>query len=146
MLNERFTGSIPDEMPEFDGDTEGDHQDYEEAVKLHKKMRMLVADNHRRQQELHEKYHIGLDNSSVFEHRLNLLTDMFVGVLSKERLEFELRWQQLISSSLEEMAAQIQESLRKKKSAKVLHLPGGQKHEVIPIRKEEDNDKSNGPE
>lgn len=129
MLNERWTQSIPDELPDDVWD-DSTHDDVVEITKLHSQLRLTIATNQSRRKEAVEKYGVVLDVGTEMRVRLNLLTDMFIGVLSPERLHFEARWQEIVKDSLEMGIAEAQEHERKKKREKTLHLPGGRAHKV----------------
>lgn len=141
MRRERHIQNIPDELsPEMISDA--DEETQAEIFELHSKLRMQVDTNTRRKRELFEKHGIMLNGDNELAARVNLLIEMFIGVLSPERLRFELQWQNLIQHSLELSYAEHMEAKRKQNGRKTLHLPGGKAHHVDPAEPEEDEDVS----
>ena len=130
MLGERWSQGVPDEVPE-DLLLDDDGYDTQEAT-LHRQLKLKIQTNRERQKEALEKYGVVLDPSNEVRARLNLLTDMFIGTLSVERLNFELQWQKMISESVEEGIAGAQERMRVARRSKDLHLPNGRVHKVGP--------------
>lgn len=130
----RWLISIPDTLPERDPDT--DIGTWAEVERLHSQLKMTVETVTRRQQEAVEKYGVVLDPSNELRARFNLLTDMFIGITSPERLRFEINWQKIIAESIEEGIALAQERKREQK----LHLPNGRSHTVRPAISEAGED------
>lgn len=132
MLNERFTLAIPDEFPK---NLEG--EDLEELERLFSQLRLKIKTVQTRRIEAAEKYAVGIHPMAELEARLDLLIDMFIGVLSPERMRLELNWQERISTALELGISDAQEQARQERQAKTLHLPNGRSYKVAPA---EDND------
>lgn len=125
-MEERWIQSIPEELPERDPDT--DIGTWVEIERLHSQLKMHVSTNKQRGREAVEKYGVILDPSNELRARLALLTDMFIGVLSPERMRYEIQWQKLIAESLEEGIADATATRQEKR----LHLPNGRSHPVKP--------------
>lgn len=126
-MQERWLQSIPDELPERDPDT--DIGTWAEVERLHSQLKMHLSTNRQRGQEAAEKYGVILDPSNELRARLALLTDMFIGTISPERMRYEIQWQKLIAESLEEGIADATAT----RQAKKLHLPNGRHHAIKPI-------------
>lgn len=130
MLGDRWSSGVPDELSE-DLLLDDEGYDTQEAT-LHRSLRLKITTTRERQKEALEKYGVVLDPANEMRARLNLLTDMFIGTLSVERLHFELNWQKMIAESIEEGIAQASEQRRQEKKSKSLHLPNGRTHKVMP--------------
>lgn len=133
MLNERWTTSIPDELPD-DAFEDATHDEVIEINRLHSALKMHVATGRARRKEAMDQYGVVLDPNNELRARLSLITDMFVGVLSPERLQLEIQWQKLLADSTEEGIAYAQEMERERKGTRHLHIPGKGKHAVKPER------------
>lgn len=82
-----------------------------------------------KEQELVRMYgpNARLDQRQALEARVNLLTNTLLPVESKERVEFEIRWFELLLGSLETMHAEIIEIMQAQqaeKNKKKLFIPG----------------------
>ena len=129
-MEARWLQTIPETLPDRDPDT--DVGTWAEIERLHSQLKMKVETTTRRQKEAVEKYGVILDPSNELRARLVLLTDMFIGILSPERLKYEIKWQELMATSIEEGIADATEHRR----APTLHLPNGRSHKIKPDSKE----------
>lgn len=129
MLGDRWSSGVPDDLPE---DRTGDIDAWDEIDRLHSQLRLTIQTNRERQREALEKYGVVIDPSNELRARLNLLTDMFIGTISTERLHFEMNWQKMMSEAVEDGIATVAEQRRQDKLSKTLHLPNGRSHKVAP--------------
>jgi hypothetical protein len=66
------------------------------------------------------------------------LIEMFIGHISPERLNFEIKWQELVRDSLEVGYAEYLEMRREAAGSKDLFVPGKGIHKVKPAKEEPD--------
>ena len=144
MLDERYTQSIPDELPDgiLDEGNPEQRELWEQIRSLHQQLRLEISTNQRRRQQLFDEHEVLLRRDNEHVVRLNLLIDQFIGRLSPERFEFELQWQKVIAASLEDAFSQVVEQKREQRNSKELHLPGGKLHVVKPTVEESNGDES----
>lgn len=132
-MHDRFIRELPDELDvevlleELDGDAIR----VEEIQKLHQKLKRLDADNHRRKVELFEKHGIMLRGDNDLMVRVNLLVEMFVGHLSPERLQYEIRWAEAMKEAMEIGYSEYLEARRQEQQSKKLMIPGKGDH-IVP--------------
>lgn len=134
MHNEKWLQNIPDELPSDLEDQIG-IEDAHEIRSLHSKLLMENATVIRRKKELFEKCGLMLRDDNDVAVRLNLIVEMFIGILSPERLRFEIRYQEIVGASLEAGYSEYLEMKRRENGSKDLHLPGGRVHKVTPKKK-----------
>lgn len=138
-MHEKWVMNIPDELPpnllELVGN---DAAVRDEIAKLHASLKQKIEANRNRKKFLFEKHGIMLRNENDIAVRVNLLTEMFIGILAPERLRYELRWQEVIAESLEEAYAGLMEEKKRQNGARDLHLPGGRIHTVFTEKGESD--------
>lgn len=128
-MDERWLSSLPADLPEDMSTITDDPFLAQELTELFGRLKMLITQNRTRKQKLWENHKIMLDSADELKVRVNLLIDMFIGVLSPERLNYEIKWQEKIAGSLEEAYSKHLEAKRQQN----LHLPGGGVHRVRPV-------------
>lgn len=132
MLSEPFTSSIPDELPKK---LDCDPGTAAEIERLHARLKLRIKDNQKRRSE----YHIAFNPAMLMHARLALVVDMFIGILSPERLNFELKWAEMVMTDMEQSIAEYRNREREAREGKDLHLPNGQVLKVAP-KEDKSND------
>lgn len=137
-MHDRWLQNLPDELPE---DVMA-KEDLDFAIAIrerHATLKRIDNENLRRKQQLFEQYGLMFKGQHDTEMRLNLLIEMFVGRLSVERLDFEIRWVTLVKDGMEFAYADFLEQQRQQREGKTLHLPGIGEHKIPAPPKESDN-------
>lgn len=135
-MREKWLLGLPDDFPDMPNE---DPEQVAKLRELHATVKRLDGEILRRKQTLFEQHGIMFQSQNDHEMRLNLLIDMFIGTLSEERLQFEIRWTKLVQSGIEEGYAQFLEHQRQQREGKTLLLPGLGEHH-IPAPPKEKND------
>lgn len=129
-MHDKWIEGIPDVVPEDVADDDAIIR--EEIVRLHGELTFLDDTVHRRKTDLFEKHGIAFRSENAVELRLQLLIGMFIGHLTPERLNFEIRWLKMTQEAIEKGYNEYMAAQRAAKAARPLHLPGGKVMQVPP--------------
>ena len=121
MLNDPWTGSIPDEVSTEFLDGIEDPLVRQEILDLHAKLRLTISDNQRREEQIFQQHGYRRGHQADLNVRFNLLVEMFIGATSPERLGFELKWQEALKQGIEEGLAQAVDQAKEIKRQRLLH-------------------------
>lgn len=121
-LDERFCNDIE---PTYEGDDPF-------AAEAHKELISAIVANNQAKNYLARAHQIALDDRHAPTVRMNVLIRYLFGRDTRERFDFELKWQEAIKQNLDDTL----EAIRASQGSKELHIPGQGIHLVPPPKGE----------